>query len=159
MVRPRKSTPDGRANNGGARQGTPGTNYPVRSDMRSQAVATAPGQAYGAATAQAASQKVVPLAAAPAPPAPAASPAAATPGAGGQPASPPPDPYRPTERPGEHVMTGLPVGPGAGPEALPIQQSSHTDPIAVQLRALYQRYAQMSPSAAADLASVLDDVR
>lgn len=26
---------------------------------------------------------------------------------------------RPTERPGEHVMTGVAVGPGAGPEAIP----------------------------------------
>lgn len=154
MVRPRKSpVPDGRANNGGARQGTPGQSYGNRSDMRSQAVATAPGQTYGAATAQAASQKVVPLAAAPAPPAPAASPAAATPGAGGQPPPPPPDPYRPTERPGEHVMTGLPVGPGAGPEALPIQpNATMTDPVAIQIRALYQKH----PSA--ELAAILADL-
>jgi hypothetical protein len=136
MVRPRKSPiPDGRANNGGARQGAPGQAYSNRSDMRSQAVATAPGQAYGAAAAQAASQKVVPLAAAPAPPAPAASPAAVTPGVGGQP-SPPQDLYRPSERPGEHVMTGLPVGPGAGPEALPLQTSPMGDPTAIQIRAM-----------------------
>jgi hypothetical protein len=34
-----------------------------------------------------------------------------------------------------------------------------TDPLAIQLRALYSKYAQMSPAAAADLASVLDDIR
>lgn len=155
MVRARNRNPDGRVNSGGARQGTPGNPYANRSDLRTQKPTAAPGQAYGQAADQLAAQKAVPL--------PAAPPvfANATGGGGGpmQPPAPLPDLYRPTERPGEPVTHGLPTGPGAGPEALPIQQSSRTDPIAVQLRALYSKYAQMSPAAAADLASVLDDVR
>ena len=126
--------PDGRADNGGDRAPTAGTSYPQRSDLRGQPVTTAKGQAYGVAAAQAASQRVVPLAAAPAPPAPTAPPSAA--GAGGA-LPPPPDLYRPTERPGEPVTHGLPTGAGAGPEALPIQQTAATDPVAIQIRAMF----------------------
>lgn len=151
MVRPRKSpVPDGRANNGGARQGTPGGAYQNRSDLRTQKIQTVPGQQYGQATAQAAAQRAVPMAGAPA--VPAASPGAPPP-AGLGPTPPPPDPYRPTERPNEHVMTGLPVGPGAGPEALPIQPSSPTDPLAIQIRALYQKYPSV------ELANLLADLQ
>ncbi len=111
-----KPTPDGRADNGGRRVGTPGTLYPNRSDLR-QAPKAAGGQEYGKAGAQIAAQRAVPLPAAP-PVAPAPSPpgGAAGPGPAG-----PADlgPFnRPTERPGEPLTTGIPSGPGAGPEAL-----------------------------------------
>lgn len=133
MVRPRKTpVPDGRANNGGSRQGTPGQAYPQRSDMRTQAVTTVPGQQYGQAAAQAASQRAVPMAGATPLPAPAAAPA--PPAAGG--GASPPDLYRPTELPNEPVTHGLPTGPGAGPEALPIQGSAMGDPVAIQIRAM-----------------------
>lgn len=155
MPRNRLRSPDGRANNGGVRQGTPGTPYANRSDLR-QAPTAATGQPYGQAGQQIAAQRAVPLPAAPPPPSPAAAAPAggvgAAGGAGGTP-PPPPDPYRPTERPNEHVMTGLPVGPGAGPEALPIQaNATMTDPVAIQMRALYQKH----PSA--ELAAILADL-
>lgn len=117
MVRRRKP-PDGRANNGGARQGTPGTAYANRSDLAAQPVATAKGQEYGKATAQAEAQRAVPLAQMPPPPTAQAS------------AAPPPGsfagPYpgevtgldAPTERPREPLTHGLSIGPGGGPEVL-----------------------------------------
>lgn len=130
MVRARKNpVPDGRVNNGGARQGTPGQAYVQRSDLRAQKVQTAPGQGYGAAAAQAAAQKIVPMAAAPAPPAPAAPAPAGQSAFGGdmghivmpdnylQPGEVTPL-HAPTQRPGEPLTHGLPVGPGAGPEVL-----------------------------------------
>lgn len=126
MPRNRLRSPDGRANNGGVRQGTPGTPYANRSDLR-QAPTAATGQPYGRAGQQIAAQRAVPLPSAP--PAPAPQPGTA-------PAGPPPDLFRPTERPNEHVMTGLPVGPGAGPEALPLQTSPMGDPTAIQIRAM-----------------------
>lgn len=157
MVRARKTPPDGRANNGGARQGTPGQAYSNRSDMRTQKVSVAPSAQYGQGAALQRAQQAVPMAGAPATP---------TPGAGQGPMGPPmtpPDLYRPTERPDEPMTHGLPVGPGAGPEALrmttPAPNPAMTDPVAIQMRALYQRYAQMSPSVAADLAAALGDIR
>ena len=135
MVRPRKAPmPDGRAANGGARQGTPGVAYGNRRDLQTQKPTAATGQTYGAAGAQLAAQRAVPLAgtAAGVPPAPPGAPGIST-------AAPPPPPdlYRPTERPGEPVTHGLPTGPGAGPEALPIQQTSAADPVAIQIRAMF----------------------
>ena len=57
------------------------------------------GQPYGTASAQLASQESVPMAPAP---------------------GPPPVPIgAPTSRPGEPVQSGLSLGPGAGPEAIP----------------------------------------
>jgi hypothetical protein len=149
MVRARKNpVPDGRQNNGGARQGTPGGAYDNRRDLQTQKPMVAPSATYGQGAAQTRAQQAVPMAgvAAGIPQTPA--PAPTGPGAG--PA--PPDLYRATERPGEPVTHGLPTGPGAGPEALPIQNSSLTDPLAIQIRALYQRY----PSA--ELAAVLADL-
>lgn len=135
-TRPRDRGTDGRANNGGVRQGTPGTPYANRSDLR-QAPTAATGQPYGQAGAQVAAQRAVPLPAAPPPPAAAPGPVgAAGQGAAAAPPGPPPDLYRASERPGEHVMTGLPVGPGAGPEALPLQTSAMGDPTAIQIRAM-----------------------
>lgn len=108
----RNPAPDGRAGNGGARQGTPGTQYSNRSDLRAQKPTAAPGQAYGAAGAQLAAQQAVPMAGGPTPPGPApfppgyVAPGEVTPL------------HAPTERPGEPVTHGLTGGPGAGPEVL-----------------------------------------
>jgi|ERR1017187_6231386 hypothetical protein len=78
----------------------------------------APGQAYGEAGDQLASEAEVPMAGSPVAPAtPAPSSAAPAPVV----ARPAPGslPYMgPTNRPNEPVTTGLPFGPGAGPEAL-----------------------------------------
>lgn len=133
MVRARRP-PDGRANNGGARQGTPGTPYQNRTDLQTQKPTAATGQAYGQAGAQLAAQKAVPIAGAAAGVPPQAQPA---PGQGPMaPPPPPPDLYRPTENPNEPVTHGLPMGPGGGPEALPIQNTAMGDPIAIQIRAM-----------------------
>jgi len=121
MVRARKNpVPDGRQNNGGARQGTPGGAYDNRRDLQTQKPMVAPSATYGQGAAQTRAQQAVPMAGV----------------AAGIPQTPAP----------------APTGPGAGPEALPIQNSSLTDPLAIQIRALYQRY----PSA--ELAAVLADL-
>jgi hypothetical protein len=85
----------------------------------------APDQAYGRATAQAQSQKILPIgpqAAAPTPPAASGSPPAATnPGAlppGGIPGDPGPAHTWLPSNPGAPFTTGMATGPGAGPEAL-----------------------------------------
>jgi hypothetical protein len=131
MVRRRKNPPDGRVDNGGVRQGTPGKRYPNRTDLAAAPVVTAPGQTYGQGVAQQRAQQAVPMAGPPVAP-PRAAPAAPRgplPGAGG-------DPMRPTERPDEPVTAGAPVGPGAGPEALPPTGDTTID----ELRALYMAY-------------------
>lgn len=133
MVRARRP-PDGRVDNGGARQGTPGVAYGNRRDLQTQKPSAAQGQIYGQAGAQLAAQKAVPIAGAAAGVPPQAQPG---PGQGPMQAPPPlPDLYRPTENPNEPVTHGLPTGPGAGPEALPIQPTSMGDPIAIQIRAM-----------------------
>lgn len=136
MVRPRKATPDGRANNGGTRQGTPGATYSNRSDLRAQKPTAVPGQAYGKAGAQLAAQKVVPMAGAPAQTAPAAAPTPA--GAGGF-ATPDDTPnlLDPTGRPDEPVEAGMPFGPGGGPEMIGPTPMGDTE---ARLRALYQAF-------------------
>lgn len=117
MVRARKAPPDGRVNSGGARQGTPGTPYAQRSDLRAQKPTAAKGQEYGKAGAQLASQQAVPLPAAPPPGAtPPANPMAAA-AAFQMPAFGAFD--RPTERPNEPLTYGAPHGAGPGPEVLP----------------------------------------
>ena len=133
MVRPRK-TPDGRANNGGRRQGTPGQQYPNRSDLRAQKPTAAPNQEYGKAGAQLAAQQVVPMAAGPVAPPPGAAP---TPG-GGAFASPEDTPnlLDPSGRPDEPLEAGMPFGPGAGPDPRNAQMSDTE----ARLRALYQAY-------------------
>lgn len=152
MVRARRNPADGRNGNGGPRQGTPGASYTNRADLRTQKTVVAPGQAYGEAAAQQRALQAVPLAAGPAVPPP------SPPGPAANPAEPPPPPdlYRPTERPDEPVTHGLPVGAGAGPEALRVVGNPNptmTDPIAIQLRALYQRYPSQ------ELADLLTDLR
>jgi hypothetical protein len=157
VVRARRSpVPDGRAANGGPRQGTPGTPYQNRRDLQTQKPTVATGQAYGQASQQLAAQQAVPIAGANAGVPPTAQPA---PGQGPmqtQAPPAPPDLYRPTERPDEPVTHGLPVGPGAGPESLQVTGAANpsmTDPVAIQLRALYQKYPSQ------ELADLLTDIR
>lgn len=142
MVRARKP-PDGRAGNGGARQGTPGQAYANRSDMRTQKIQTAPNQEYGKGRAQRQAQQAVPMAGAP--------PAVSTPSAGG--AAPGPmagaqgDLLRPTERPGEPVTAGAPFGPGA------MQRSQDFgDPVLAQLQAFHSAFPTQ------DLADLIEDL-
>lgn len=119
MVRARKTPPDGRSNNGGARQGAPGAAYGNRSDLRTQKPSAAPNQEYGKAGAQLASQRVVPMAGVDAalPPADTTAQAHAAATAFPMPSFGAFD--RPTERPAEPLTHGAPTGPGAGPEILP----------------------------------------
>lgn len=132
MPRRRKTpAPDGRANNGGVRTGTPGTPYANRSDLR-QAPTAATGQEYGRAGAQIAAQRQIPLPAAPpvqggAPPGGGAAGPFATP-------SDTPGLTDPTQRPDEPVTAGLPFGAGPGPEALGPPPMSNVE---ARLRALY----------------------
>ncbi len=105
---------------GGRRQGTPGANYSNRSDLQAPkplAPTAAPGQTYGVAAGQLRAEQAVPMA-----PPPSAAGGAGPPGAlPSPPAGPLPGASplgRTTERPNEPVTHGLPVGPGAGPEAL-----------------------------------------
>jgi len=111
-----------RKGRGGSRSGTPGTAYANRTDLNTPNV-TVPGQEYGKQAAQARAQSIVPMGASPVSTAP-AQPAGfgqalaqATPRS---PVAPGSLPWTsaPTERPEEPVQTGLPSGPGAGPEAL-----------------------------------------
>lgn len=96
---------------GGRRAGNKGTAYSNRSDLHQPMPPAAPtGLPYGARGQMIASQRAVPMRPAPSPqPAPAPQ-GAPLPGA--MPL------LRPTERPNEPVTHGLPVGPGAGPEAI-----------------------------------------
>jgi hypothetical protein len=108
-------------NRGGAREGKPGAAYSNRSDL-TQAPAAPPAKTYGDRTRQIASQRAVPLPAAPDPG------AASTPrGPGGAAMNPQelmglvqglPGLTDPSQRPNEPLTAGLPTGPGAGPGAL-----------------------------------------
>lgn len=92
--------------------------YPQRSDLRAkQPIRTAPGQQYGMQTQQANAQKVAPLPQGNAqiPTSPTGPPPSAGMLGGGPPVTPL---TAPTQRPGEPLTTGIPSGPGAGPEAL-----------------------------------------
>lgn len=96
---------------GGPRSGRPGAQYPNRSDLQS-APRLAPqanqGQPYGTAKAQLDAQAEVPMGA---PPVPLAA---------------------PTQRPGEPVTSGLSLGPGPGPEAIPSLAPAGPDPDILQ---------------------------
>ena len=114
---------------GGPREGVPGEIYPNRSDLRDRLpVTTVPGQQYGRAAEQRAAQQRIPMGT---PPLGVQSPPVAGGGqavqAGGQPGGAPPPSgmapgelkfLHPSERPNEPIQHGLPLGPGAGPEAL-----------------------------------------
>jgi hypothetical protein len=108
-----------RKGRGGSRSGTIGTAYSNRTDLNTPNV-TVPGQEYGKQAAQAAAQKIVPMGASPVATAPQqrqplteslmARQPSVLPGA---------IPFtHPTERPQEPIQTGLPSGPGMGPEAM-----------------------------------------
>ena len=103
-----------------------------RTDLtRPAPIQTAPGQEYGAAAAQQAAQQQIPTAGGqnitpgggqPPAPAPGGGPDAMLQALQSHAAAHPVGAHgpldRPTERPNEPVTHGLPVGPGAGPEAL-----------------------------------------
>lgn len=117
---------------GGRRAGAPGGAYPNRADLRTApdpGASTFKGQPYGAAQAQAQVQAAAPQGSAVVPPSPQAAPTGPAPGSFG-------DFARPTERPGEPVTHGAPVGPGAGTEILPNPANTNLD----LLRAMYQRF-------------------
>lgn len=137
-----------RKTRGGSRTPTAGASYSNRSDMQVQPVRVAPSQQYGQGVQQQAAQQAMPLpnqaatdqqaihqAAQGVQPTPAGSLGAFD---------------RPTERPGEHVSTGLPIGQSAGPEALSPYMGDDTG---AQLRALY---AQFPNQDLADLIAVHD---
>lgn len=124
-----------RKTRGGTRTPKAGATYTNRSDMQTQPVRVAPSTQYGQGAKLEAAQQAMPLLNAAAQtqqaihqgPLAQPGPAAGSLGAFD----------RPTERPGEHVSTGLPVGLGAGPEALSPYMGDDT---AAQLRALYQQF-------------------
>ena len=127
---------------GGRRTGTPGASYSNRTDLQSvkpMAPQAATGQAYGAAGAQLASQKVVPIArpATDAMPAPGASAAPAPPMA--LPGSVTPL-DAPSTRPGEPVTAGMDMGAGAGASANPFSNVGSEDDALLGLRAAYSVY-------------------
>lgn len=126
-----------RSGRGGKREGIPGTPYANRSDLR-EPISTVPDQTYGEAAQQQAAQRALPMAPAPTgtvPPAASTPPGTAT--ANNQ-ALQATDPTTglpihdaapgmapgelhwlgPTQRPDEPVTSGLPTGPGPGPESL-----------------------------------------
>jgi len=111
---------------GGARQGTPGVAYENRTDLTAdtQPIRTVKAKNYGDRKRQEDAQRAVPLP------------------AGRQP--PPPGSLTPltapTERPGEPVTAGLPVGPGPGPSGL-VAPTGGTDAL-FDLRALAARYPE-----------------
>ena len=116
---------------GGKRQGTPGQAYGQRTDLHGPLpVVATPGQQYGAAKAQIDSQRAVPMAANPLQSSsqqgslPLSAPAGPLPGQLG-------DLTGPTDRPNEHLMTGVDAGAGAGSEI--IQPSLPADPTATAL--------------------------
>jgi hypothetical protein len=106
--------------------------YPNRSDLNAPGggkldLSAAPNQPYGQAGQQMNAQRAVPMgtpSVAPAAPPAASGPTVPSPGAPlAQPPMTPdqvPSLSAPTARPNEPVTTGLPTGPGAGPEAVPM---------------------------------------
>ena len=98
---------------GGARQGTPGKAYGNRTDLQQN-----PAPQSGTTTAAAGGVQARPQ----------------------MPMIPPdsvPSPTAPTTYPDEPLTTGLPSGPGAGPEALPMGLAmNRPDPIVQRIQAL-----------------------
>lgn len=115
---------------GGARSGRPGQSYGNRTDLNAapRLAPSAPtGQPYGEAGAQLARQQEIPL--------------------GRPPAPIPLD--SPSSRPNEPVQSGLPIGPGPGPEAAAL---SSPDPVEMTIRALYEAFPNR------DLAALIEDM-
>lgn len=123
---------------GGRRSGKPGASYGNRTDLQ-QAPRVAGGQPYGVAQMQRQAQQAVPIAGTPMP----------APGAAPMPAAGAPMPQGPlpgslgftdpSQRPGEPVQHGLPMGPGGGPEVLGNVPDANSA-VATQLRAIYMRF-------------------
>lgn len=115
---------------GGRRTGTPGKAYGARTDLHQPPRAPSGGQ-YGSVKASIDAQKVVPLPTANQPPVQQPTPQQAAPMV----APGDLDFEAPTNRPNEPVTTGLPIGPGAGPEVLDLPDDQANT--AMQLRAIY----------------------
>lgn len=116
---------------GGKRQGKPGVVYGNRSDLNSALNKTGPSQVYGQGVAQQRAMQAVPVA-----PPPTSTPLSSAPTSGGGGGGGPinlPDLFAPTTRPDEPVTSGAPLGPGPGPNSLPIAG----DPVVLRLRAIY----------------------
>lgn len=140
MVRARKNPPDGRANNGGARQGQPGRAYGNRADLRTQKISVPPSAEYGQGERLRRSQAAVPMAgAAPAGTPPPAGPPA-NPLAGLIPASSTPTLGQPSRRPDEPITAGMSFGPGRTPNPNQRPHDFVRDEMEDRLRALYQHY-------------------
>lgn len=157
---------------GGPRVGTPGKTYPNRTDMpgarATLPVSTVKGQQYGAASQQAAAQAVVPMGnptSAPTVAAPAQVPVGGAPAGLGPP--PPPLPGHipppgtlqplnaPTDRPGEHVATGSPVGPGPGLEALsPMPPAAPLTGAPPMTTAMFLQHLASQPGAPAEIVAL-----
>lgn len=128
---------------GGKRTGAPGKSYSNRSDLNVPAMA-ATGQQYGAATAQMAAQRALPIARPATDNVPTAPPAAPAGAVGGSPAPAGPMPgglgfADETARPNEPVTAGVPVGAGLGPEALAGPPGVDSD-LRLRLGAMYQAF-------------------
>lgn len=125
---------------GGHRSGTPGTAYSNRTDLQVP-MAAASGQQYGQRSQQMAAQRAIPIAR----PSTDAVASASASGPGAPSPAPGPLPGQvtpldaPTQRPGEPLTAGLPVGAGPGPEALGALGGGGED-VATQLRAIYSRF-------------------
>lgn len=125
---------------GGRRSGTPGTAYSNRTDLQVP-MAAASGQQYGQRSQQMAAQRAIPIAR----PSTDAVASASASGPGAPSPAPGPLPGQvtpldaPTQRPGEPLTAGLPVGAGPGPEALGALGGGGED-VATQLRAIYSRF-------------------
>ncbi len=115
---------------GGRRTGTPGKNYAQRTDMHQPPRAPSGGE-YGSVKESIDAQKVVPLPTANQPPVQQQQQVSS--GLTMMPGDM--DFEAPSNRPSEPVTTGLPIGPGAGPEALGMP--SEASQTAMQLRAMY----------------------
>lgn len=111
---------------GGRRAGRPGAQYGNRTDLQQGArlaPTAAPGQTYGQAAQQLDAQRVVPMAAGPTLPTPQQQPSQ-------QPLTSPVNVVpldAPSNAPGEHVLAGVPVGPGPGPEAMSVMPAPDPD--------------------------------
>lgn len=126
--------PGGRPRHGGKRSGTIGKAYANRSDLNGPApISAAGGQPYGERGAQEAAQRAVPMGTPQVPP----------PGPGGGPGGGPApqftgrpeamaapgslgDLFADSTNPGEHVMNGSALGPGAGPEAFGLDPATQS---------------------------------
>lgn len=139
---------------GGKRQGTPGQAYGNRTDLQgSKPAALVPtGQPYGERKNLVDAQNAVPVA-----PAGTVVPGAAPPSpVGAAPAQGPPVDLpafgRPSDRPGEPLTAGMPMGPGPGPEVLGAPRAGGT---LAQLVESIAASAPLSP----DIQALLQTVR